>query len=80
MTDTGKVFMNGRSQAVRLPLDFRFKTKEVYIRRDEETGDVILSEKPEDWDAFFLLADSTKEAKDFLKDRKDEVAQKRELW
>ena len=40
---TAKVFMTGRSQAVRLPAEFRFNSKEVFIRRDEKTGEVILS-------------------------------------
>jgi antitoxin VapB len=40
---TAKLFMNGRSQAVRLPAEFRFEGDEVYIRRDPVTGDVILS-------------------------------------
>jgi antitoxin VapB len=31
-----KVFMSGRSQAVRLPREFRFDTAEVYIRRTAE--------------------------------------------
>lgn len=38
-----KLFMNGRSQAVRLPADFRFEGDEVLIRRDPDTGEVILS-------------------------------------
>ena len=53
MTQTAKIFMNGRSQAVRLPAAFRFDAKEVFIRRDPKTGDVILSEKPTTWDSFF---------------------------
>jgi antitoxin VapB len=53
MERTAKIFMNGRSQAVRLPAEFRFDTKVVYIRRDPETGDVILSPKPTTWDGFF---------------------------
>jgi antitoxin VapB len=40
---TAKLFKNGRSQAVRLPAEFRFEGEDVYIRRDPETGDVILS-------------------------------------
>ena len=40
---TAKTFMTGRSQAVRLPAEFRFDTDEVYIRRDPVTGDVVLS-------------------------------------
>ena len=44
MADTAKIFNSGRSQAVRLPKEFRFKGSEVYIRK--EKGKVILSEKP----------------------------------
>jgi antitoxin VapB len=43
---TAKLFMNGRSQAVRLPKEFRFEGTEVRIRRDPETGEVVLSEPP----------------------------------
>ena len=52
---TAKLFKNGRSQAVRLPADFRFEGDEVEIRRDEHTGDVILTSKLSktgSWDAF----------------------------
>ncbi len=52
---TAKIFITGRSQAVRLPLEYRFDEKEVYIRRDPATGDVILSRRPESWDSFFAL-------------------------
>ncbi len=55
MPDTAKLFMNGRSQAVRLPRAFRFECEEVFIRRDPETGDVIISEKPGSWDGFLEL-------------------------
>lgn len=57
---TAKVFMNGRSQAVRLPAQFRFDTDEVYIRQDDKTGDVILSKRPNDWDEFFEALDELK--------------------
>ena len=53
MTQTAKLFTNGRSQAVRLPAAFRFDTKEVFIRQDPLTGDVILSRKPTTWEGFF---------------------------
>jgi antitoxin VapB len=33
---TAKIFRNGRSQAVRLPKEFRFKGEEVSIRRSGE--------------------------------------------
>ena len=48
-----KIFIKGHSQAVRLPTEYRFNSKEVYIRRDETTGDVVLSEKPDSWGGFF---------------------------
>jgi antitoxin VapB len=47
MERKAKVFNTGRSQAVRLLSEFRFNTKEVFVRRDATTGDVILSTKPE---------------------------------
>ena len=49
MHQTAKIFATGRSQAVRLPLEFRFDVAEVFIRRDPVTGDVVLSRKPTDW-------------------------------
>ena len=39
---TAKLFRNGRSQAIRLPSEFRFEGTEVYVRRDPATGDVML--------------------------------------
>jgi antitoxin VapB len=66
MRQTAKIFTNGRSQAVRLPAEFRFDGKEVYIRRDPETGDVILSKKVGNWDEFFRLRDEAEVPDDFL--------------
>lgn len=60
MTATAKLFMNGRSQAVRLPAEFRFEGTEVDIRRDPLTGAVILSQRPQrsgSWEAFFKARD-----------------------
>jgi antitoxin VapB len=46
-SETAKVFMSGRSQAVRLPKSFRFNVDEVSIRR---VGDsVILTPLVTDW-------------------------------
>jgi antitoxin VapB len=70
MTRRAKVFMNGRSQAVRLPAAFRFDTDEVFIRRDPETGDVVLSARPTTWDGFFELLERAGIPDDFL-DRQD---------
>jgi antitoxin VapB len=49
MQRTAKIFMNNRSQAVRIPREFQFSTSEVYIRK--EGNDVILSPRPKDWSA-----------------------------
>lgn len=48
-----KLFNNGGSQAVRLPAEFRFDTDEVDVRRDDVTGDVILSKPRASWDEYF---------------------------
>lgn len=68
MTQTAKLFANGRSQAVRLPAAFRFDTKEVFIRQDPLTGDVILSRKPTTWDGFFMALEGANVPQDFLSD------------
>jgi antitoxin VapB len=70
-TRTAKLFQNGASQAVRLPAEFRFPGKEVSIRRDEKTGDVILSPHAElgDWDAFFAFMRDIEVPEDFMKHR-----------
>lgn len=80
MPRTAKLFLNGRSQAVRLPSDFRFQGTEVYIRRDPTTGDVILSARPETWDGFFKLRTETEVPEEFMSDRRDEAPQKRVLF
>jgi len=49
MQRVAKVFMNNRSQAVRLPKEFQFSTTEVYIRKSGD--DLILSPRPKDWSA-----------------------------
>lgn len=66
MKQKAKVFTNGRSQAVRLPAAFRFDTKEVFIRRDDKSGDVILSRRPDNWDSFFELRSQVEIPPDFL--------------
>jgi len=77
---TAKLFRNGRSQAVRLPAEFRFCGSEVYVRRDPSTGDVILSRRPESWQDFFDLVDNLDIPRDFLTNRSDVVPQKRKLF
>jgi antitoxin VapB len=73
-----KVFMSGRSQAVRIPAEYRFTTDEVYIRRDPQNGDLILSEAPGGWDEVFAALDSAGFPEDFLADRDQGSPQKRD--
>jgi antitoxin VapB len=80
MPHTAKLFRNGRSQAVRLPSDFRFPGSEVYVRRDPATGDVVLSRRPESWQDFFELMKTIDVPEDFLVDRGDVPPQKRKLF
>jgi antitoxin VapB len=53
--ETAKLFWSGRSQAVRLPKDFRFRGKEVRIRRHGST--VILEPVAEDWSWLDAIAE-----------------------
>jgi antitoxin VapB len=71
MHKTAKLFTNGGSQAVRLPAEFRFEADEVYVRRDERTGDIVLSvDPPARWSDFAALRDRLRAVPaDFLSDR-----------
>jgi antitoxin VapB len=50
---TAKVFMSGRSQAVRLPKEFRVEATELAIKRVGNT--IVLSPVEAGWDEFFRL-------------------------
>ena len=80
MSRTAKLFRNGRSQAVRLPAEYRFEGSEVFVRRDPHTGDVILSRRPESWQDFFDLVDTLQIPPDFLSDRDDRPPQRRKIF
>jgi antitoxin VapB len=56
MVDTAKLFKSGRSQAVRLPKEFRFEGKEVRISR--HGNGVLLEPMQIDLDAVFAKIDS----------------------
>ena len=59
---TAKLFKNGRSQAVRLPKEFRFEGTEVFIRQDPATGEVVIApvvpEPTLSFDEWFALYDA----------------------
>lgn len=72
---TAKVFMTGRSQAIRLPKEFRFEGTEVEIFRRGD--DVILREKPVTVDRLFkVLAQMPNDF--YAEERVDEPPQERE--
>lgn len=65
---TARIFINGNSQAVRLPKQFRVDAAEVFIRKDPVTGDIVLSTRPTEgaWAEFFALRDKTRFPSDFM--------------
>jgi antitoxin VapB len=74
MQRTAKIFMNNRSQAVRLPKEFQFTTSEVFIRKQGD--EVILSPRPKDWSAYLANGPVASEA--FMEDIDDLPVQERE--
>ena len=50
MMDTAKIFVNGRSQAVRLPKEYQFSGEEVYVKKVGSA--VMLYPKDEVWEVF----------------------------
>lgn len=73
MQRTAKIFMNNRNQAVRLPKEFQFSAREVFIRK--EGSDVILSPKPADWSAYL---DGPVASETFMQGIEDLPVQERE--
>jgi antitoxin VapB len=74
MQRKAKIFMNNRSQAVRLPKEFQFNTQDVFIRK--EGGTVVLSPRPFDWTSYF--AEGPVASADFMEDVEDLPVQERE--
>lgn len=74
MRRKAKIFMNNRSQAVRLPKEFQFKTHEVFIRK--EGSDVVLSPRPTDWSSY--LAEAPVASSGFMEEVEDLPVQERE--
>ncbi len=77
-TTTARVFMSGRSQHVTIPAEYRFNATEVYIRRDPQSGDLILSQSPASWDEVYAALDNAAFPAEFLDDRAQGVADVRE--
>ena len=71
---TARLFMNGRSQAVRLPKECRFEGTDVYVKRFQ--GLVILFSEDAPWTPLLNSLDHFTE--DFMSDRKQPPRQKRD--
>jgi antitoxin VapB len=74
MKRTAKIFMNNRSQAVRLPREFQFTTSEVFIHKRGE--EVILSPRPQDWSDY--LKSGPVASEEFMEGVEDLPVQERE--
>ena len=67
---TAKIFMNGRSQAVRLPKDFRFSDNDVFIKKIGKM--VVLLPKDDPWSS---LVNSLDQFTDDFMETRDQPAQ-----
>ena len=74
MQRKAKIFMNNRSQAVRLPKEFQFRTREVFIRK--QGSEVALSPRPFDGTAY--LAESAVASSSFMEEVEDLPVQERQ--
>ena len=74
MTKLAKIFVNGRSQAVRLPQEFRFTGTQVRVTR--HSRGVLLEQLAPSVDDWFAALDRFKGEK-FLADRKQPAAPER---
>jgi antitoxin VapB len=67
---TAKIFINGRSQAVRLPKEFRFSGKDVFIKKIGKM--VVLIPKDDPWAS---LANSLNQFTDDFMESRDQPNQ-----
>ena len=71
---TAKLFMNGQSQAVRLPKEFRLEGSEVYIKKSGSS--IVLIPANSSWDALTASLDAFSD--DFMVKRDQPLQQVRE--
>lgn len=72
--ETAKLFQNGKSQAVRLPKEYRFQGDKVYIKRVGNA--IVLLPYQDSWQVLFDSLDAF--SNDFLFGRDQPTAQDRE--
>lgn len=73
MLATAKVFTTGNSQAIRLPKPFRVNVTEMWITKNDATGEITLKPKPDkdDLEAFFAQLSAMPVTEEFLLPRDD---------
>ncbi|HUE74454.1 MAG TPA: type II toxin-antitoxin system VapB family antitoxin [Pirellulaceae bacterium] len=72
--DTAKLFQNGRSQAIRLPKEYRFPGKQVYLKRVGNA--VLILPESGSWDS--LRKSFSMFTEDFMENRDQPPMQERE--
>jgi antitoxin VapB len=70
-----KVFKNGRSQAIRLPKEFRVASSDVYLKRTRE-GFLVIPRDP--WELFFEGVEELSE--DFMSEGRVQPKLERREW
>ncbi len=76
MVNTAKVFTNGNSQAIRLPKAYRVNVEEMWISKNEVTGEITLKPKDNDerlrkLNQLFKMIEQSPITEDFLPPRDD---------
>jgi antitoxin VapB len=74
--NTAKIFTNGRSQAIRLPKEYRFKDDEVYINKIDD----IVVIMPKNKKMASLMNIINKFTDDFMDERNQPAMQEREKF
>ena len=82
MLTSAKIFHSGHSQAVRLPKAFRLAGDEVWISKNEATGEITLTPKKalSEVDAMFQLIASAEVPEAFLAERDNDSGEFREIF
>ena len=72
--DTAKIFKNGKSQAIRLPKEYRFQGSKVYVKQVGNT--VVLIPEQDSWQT--LIESLAQFSDDFMLERQQPPPQERE--
>ena len=82
MLTTARIFHSGHSQAVRLPKAFRLAGDEVWISKNEATGEITLTPKKtlSEIDALFQLIESAEVPETYLAERDNDSGEFREIF